>query len=108
MALKALGKITVASAGTKVRVTVNQTDPAARVGLQSLSIYAPAGNTGDVYIGLGSAFSTSTYVGLLGIIPKGTWWSSVINLAPVALNAADLYIDAANANDVVLAVGTEQ
>lgn len=108
MALKSFGKVTVTSAGSKVRCTINQTDPTARVGLQSFSVYAPAGNVGDVYVGIGSTFSTSTYSNLLGIIPKGQWWSGVINLAPAGVNLADYYIDAVNSNDSVLVVGTEQ
>lgn len=108
MALRSFGKITIAVPGTKVRATVNETTPATRVGVQSLSIYAPASNTGDVYVGIGASFSTSTYAGLIGIIPKGTWWSSVVNLAPAGLNAADYYLDAANGADVALVVATEQ
>lgn len=108
MALRSFGKVTVAVAGTKVRATINETTPATRVGLQSISVYAPSGNTGDVYIGIGSTYSRTTWIGVVGVVPKGTWWTGVINLSPAGVNAADYYIDADNANDVCLVVGTEQ
>lgn len=108
MALKSFGKITVASAGTPVRVTVNESDPTARVGLQSISVFASAGNSGtNIYLGT-ATMNKSTYAGVYAIIPKGAVISSVINLAPVGLDARDLYLDADTSADTALVSGTQQ
>lgn len=107
MALKSFGKITVATAGTPVRCTINESVPATRFGVQSISVYGPAGNTGNIYLGT-ATMNRSTFAGVYAIIPKGTWASGVINLAPAGINANELYIDADNSNDTALVVGTEQ
>jgi len=107
MALFSLGKVTVASAGTPVRLTTNQSTPATRYGAQSFTVQALAGNAGDCYIG-GAGFDKSTLVGAYYILAKGTSVSFSILNAPVGYNMADVYVDAANSNDAVLVSGTIQ
>ena len=100
MAQLSFGKVTVTTAGTIVRATSTQSDPTARVGLQSIQFQALPANTGVIYIGT-SAMVKSTGVGVLGIIPAPTSatagpfgsFSVAEVLAPAGLNLADFYID---------------
>lgn len=108
MAARAFGKITVSSAGTPVRATVNESTPTARVGLQSFTVFALAGNTGaNIYVG-SSTMNKSTYAGIYAIIPKGSSASFTINLSPTGFNLADIYIDADTSGDLAVISGTEQ
>jgi hypothetical protein len=91
MALQALGKITVAAAGTNQRVTTTATR------CQSITVQALSTNTGKVFVGT-SAMVKATFVGVLavipapstGVIPSATF---SIPLSPAGLNAADIYLD---------------
>ncbi len=108
MALKGFGKITVTTSNTPVRVTVHETTPSKRVGLQSISVFALAGNSGaNIYLG-SSTMNFSTFVGVYAIVPKGAVISSGIEQAPAGLNAADLYLCADTDGDSALVSGTEQ
>ena len=107
MALYSFGKITIASGGTPVRLTSNETTPAARASVQSVTIQAGAGNAGIVYVGF-VGMNTSSGAGVLALIPKpastttGPFSSasfSEVN-APAGINVADLYVDGTT-NDVV-------
>lgn len=108
MALKSLGKVTIASGGTPVRATANETDPTARYAVQSFTVQAGAANAGIVYVGLGSSFSTSTGAGVIGLIPKpasattGPFSSASYSIleAPAGIDMRDIYIDGTT-NDVV-------
>lgn len=108
MAFKSLGKITVTSAGTPVRATANESTPTARYPVQMVRVTAPAGNTGtNIYVGA-SGFSKSTYAGLYGIVPKGTYQDFLIALAPEGILANEIFLDADTTNDVALVSVSEQ
>lgn len=108
MALKSLGKVTVTTAGTPVRVTSTKTT------CQSVLIQAMPTNAGLAYVGL-SGMDKSAGTGVLGIIGKPSADEVVvpsvsfsIPLAPAGINLADLYIDADDNNAAVLISYTEQ
>lgn len=102
MAIGSAGKITVTSAGTPVRATTNESTPTARLGVQSFTVFAPAGNTGtNIYVGA-AGFSKSTYSGLYGIVAKGGSASFTILNAPAGINLNEIFIDADTSNDVAL------
>jgi hypothetical protein len=107
MALKSLGKVVVTTAGTLVRLTMNETAPAARYGCQALYIRGLAGNTGDVYIGT-SVMVRSTLVGVYAIVPKGTSLTIDCSNAPAGFNAAELYLDADTNSDSALVSVVQQ
>ncbi len=107
MALHALGKITVTTAGTPVQATVNQSVPSDRVGCNAIMIEVWWANTGKIYICDRQAANTSTGVGVLAILAPPTTnflpsFSATLPYAPGGLNAADLYINAEISNDGVL------
>lgn len=111
---KALGKITVTTPGTAVPITgnlANHADPGFRVAAQSIVFEVLPGNTGLVYIQQGGGADDRTNLTrTLAILPapasatQGPFASYTISLpvAPAGFNAADYYIDAANANQGVL------
>lgn len=108
MALRSFGKVAVASAGTPVRITTNESDPTARVGMQSITVFALAGNSGtNIYVGR-SNMNKTTLVGVYAIIAKGNQEAFEIPLSPAGINAADVYIDADTNSDAALISGTEQ
>lgn len=100
MALKALGKITVTTAGTRVRITSGQSVPGANISCQSITVQAWPANTGRIYVGT-VAVVGSTGVGVYGYVPipasDGTTspgMSLGVEGGGNALNAADFYLDA--------------
>lgn len=105
MSMNSIGKVTVAAAGTIVRVTVNQANPAAVVACQSLSIQALSSNTGKIYVGI-STLVKSTLVGCLGVLAVPTanlLPAYVVSSVSVAgLNAADFWLDSDNSGEGVL------
>lgn len=109
MAIKSLGYVTLGSPPTLIRATVNETDPTLRVPCQGLLFQALPGNVGTIYVGTAS-MNTTTGVGVLGVIPAPTdpttgpfpSFSPGIPVIPAALNAADFYINGANADDGVV------
>lgn len=108
MALHSFGKVTVATAGTPVRVTSNESVPSARYGVQSLTVQALAGNSGtNIYVG-NSTMNKSTLAGVYAIVPKGSSSYVVIIEAPAGINANEIYLDADTNGDSALVAGTEQ
>lgn len=107
MGLRSLGKITVAASGTPVRLTVNESDPTARIGCQAIVINSLAGNTGSVYLGT-SGFARSTGTGCMLIVAKGTTQQVGSQMAPAGLNAADYYLDADTNSDAAIVSVIEQ
>ena len=108
MALRSFGKVTVSTAGTPIRVTTNESTPTDRVGVQSLTVQALAGNTGtNIYVG-SSTMNKSTLAGVYLIVAKGATGVSVINLAPAGINANEVYLDADTSGDSALVSATEQ
>lgn len=108
MAIKSFGKVAVASAGTPVRCTLNESDPTARYAVQSISVQALAGNTGtNIYVGSAS-MNKSTGVGVYVAVPKGNQVDISIDLAPAGINANEVYIDADTTNDAAYISATEQ
>jgi hypothetical protein len=98
MALRSLGKITVAAAGTPVRVTANLTTPTERLAAHSFIVEQVPGNTGKLFIG-GPGMNKTTLAGVYAILPIPTVnslpsFSSVITNAPAGFNMAELFIDA--------------
>lgn len=108
MAFYSIGKVTVTTAGTKVRLTANETTPGANLGAQTILIQALSGNTGKVYIGL-STLNKSTGAGVLGVlnVPPTTGDLPLLTLtapmAPALFNAADLYLDVDTNGEGVMA-----
>lgn len=106
--VNSLGKVTVATAGTLVRLTVNISASLTRVGAQAIVVQPVPGNTGVVYIGL-AGMDKTTGAGVLAIVPapasatQGPFPQVKIELpqVPAGLNAAELYVDAsANAQAI--------
>jgi len=103
----------VPAGGTPVRATINQTDPAARVGLQSVMFQAHPANTGIMYVRLrvNLADDRTNLAFTLALIPAPTSatqgpFSSVTFSAPLVgapFNLADFYVDAGvNGNSVIV------
>jgi len=98
-----LGTVRVDSAGTPVRVTLNQPDPTKRYPANAVLIQPLKWNKGRIYVG--RAGMNKALLGLAGangvvaVIPKATAsvyasFAAADQRAPVGLNLADLYIDA--------------
>ena len=110
--IRSLGVVTVPSPGTAVRATSNETDPAARVGAQTIRVQAVHSNTGRIYVGLRNIESSPTGFGtqMLAILPApshavtGTFhaYEATVPNVPAGLNAADFWIDADQATDGAL------
>ena len=99
MALVSFGKITVTSAGTLVRVTVNETDPAAAILAHSCLFEQIPGNTGKIYVFERSTGSASTYVGCVAVLAIPTVnvlpsYSVSVLPVPAGISMNDFYIDA--------------
>ena len=98
MAWHSLGNVTVTTAGTPVRITINESSSTARLQCHAIMVEQIPGNSGRIIIGLSNLNST-TYVGALAIlaIPTTNTLPSCnvgIGDAPNAFNAADYFIDA--------------
>lgn len=110
MALRSFGKVVVTTAGTPVRCTLNETDPTARVGVQTLRVTALAGNSGtNIYVG-NASMNKSTLAGVYAIVPK-TLTAGVefeIYLAPAGINVNEVYLDADTNGDAALVSAHEQ
>lgn len=112
MALKSLGAVTVAAAGTPARATANESDPTARVPAQSFQVQQVTGNTGKVYVGT-SAMNKATLAGVFTVLPAiatGTLpsYSATIVNAPAGFNMAEVYIDVDTNGEKALIAITEQ
>jgi len=108
MAFRSFKLITVTTATTPVRVTVNESVPAARVGVQTINVYALAGNSGaNIYLGSSTAAVTDG-TGIYAAIPKGTSQQFTIVNSPAGFNAADLYLVADTNGDKAIVSAIEQ
>jgi len=109
--MRSLGYVTVAAAGTPVRATVNETDPALRVGAQSILFQAKPDNTGVMYIGLAGMDRTTgaQVIGFLGTPVSESAPSLLISMPDVSggLNVADFYVDADDNGDVAVVSCTQ-
>ena len=113
MSAYSLGEIPVATAGTPVRITANESDPAARLPCKSILVQRhDTTETGVIYLIKGStAFSatqTTTGDGFIFAVGSAATLNSGsmrINDQPNGLNAADFYLDAsANAQSAMVSV----
>ncbi len=99
MSLRAVGRITVVTAGTPVRATSLETDPTARYPAHAFLFQRDDNTeTGNVYIMDREDGDPSTGVGVLAILAIPTEnilpsFSATITYAPAGLNLADLWID---------------
>ena len=96
---RSLGKLTVTTSGTLVRVTVNESDPAKSFQVHSLLFQAWPTNTGKIWIFSDPNGNKATGAFILAILAApGTnvvpAASATITDAQNALNAADYYVDA--------------
>lgn len=105
MGMIALGKVSVTTPGTPVRLTANRADPTARVACQTVLIQPLLGNTGSVYLGE-QGMNKTTFAGVYAIVPTPAGGFSnfalSIPLAPAAFDAAALFLDADTAAEGVL------
>lgn len=98
MANTSLGFVTVTTAGTPVRCTINESDPTARVAAHSYLVEAKSTNTGAIYIGSAS-MNKSTGAGVYAVLPPPTLniypsFSSNIVEAAAGFNMNEVYLDA--------------
>jgi len=101
MALKSLGKVTVTTAGTPVRLTANETTPTARVPAHAIFVQADKANGGAGWLGL-SGMNKATGAGVLAVIPKPSASDSTsypsISISDATsktmIDASDVYLDA--------------
>lgn len=113
MAAGSLGIVVVDSAGTPARATANQTDPAARFGVESIRFQVVPDNAGVIYIYAGlndGVIPTPMGPCLMGVLPKPSsatmgpfsYLDFELPTLPAGLNAADFWIDAASSDDGVI------
>jgi len=106
MAANSLGKITVTTGGTPVRVTANH------IGVNSIAFQQLAAQTGKIFIGT-ATLNKGTLVGVLAvlavptanILPSASF--TIVN-APAGLDARDFWVDADVNGEGVLVSYTEQ
>lgn len=117
MALQALGKVTVGTAGTPVAVSpaasaVPPLTPDGTTGfatVQSVMLQALPTNTGKIYIGL-KGLNSTTLANCLVILPapsdaiKGPFTSASFSqpFVPAGVNLSDMVIDADNSGEGVI------
>jgi len=106
---KSLARITVATPGTPVQITVNEAVPGAQVGTHSILFERDDPNdTGLIYVGRSSSMVRATLFDVIAILPApstGVLPSITITLTPGmnSLNAADFFVDADVGGDTILA-----
>lgn len=96
---RSLGKVAVATPGTLVRATNNESSPTTRYPAHAMLFQQVAGNTGKIYICDRQNAVASTGVGVLAtlaiptvnVLPSA---SCTVTYAPAAFNAIDFWIDA--------------
>ena len=109
MPLQSLGKITITAAGTPVRATNNQTVPSAGLKVQSFAVFALSTNGGaNMYIGNVSTMNKSTGVGVVGVVPKGTWVAFGVDFAPNGLDVSQIYLDGDSNSDAAIVAAVVQ
>lgn len=98
MALRSLGRVVVASAGTPVQITANEPVPADRVAAHSISVQAWHANTGRLYVGDRSTMNRVTGEGVLMVLAIPTanalaqFTATLVN-APVGFSATGIWLD---------------
>ena len=97
MAWKSLGKVTVVTSGTPVRITTTHTP------VHGIMVEQNPANTHIIYVGLASLV-IATFANVLAILPPPTTTSfpsvnSNIIGGPNGLDLADIYIDVAAGGD---------
>ncbi len=108
---KSFGRITVASSGTPVQATVNESAPGDRFSAHSIMVERDDPNdTGLVYIGTSSAMNIATLAGVIAILAVPTTnflpvFTVTITHMPDGVNANELWIDADVSTDSVLVSG---
>lgn len=95
--LKPLGRFLVPVAGTPVRLTSTQTNPAESFPCHGVYIQALPTNLGKVYVGT-SAMNKATLAEVIAIIAIPSAgnlpaFTAALTLAPNAINLSDLYLD---------------
>lgn len=99
--IKALGKITVPSAGTPVRITLPSD-----FAIHGIMVQAWRANVGMVFVGA-KYMDISSGVGLYAQIPAPTdafigTFSAALTIAPNGLNTKEFWIDADENDDAVI------
>lgn len=101
MAVRALGRITVATPGTSVRVTVNESDPAVRFPAHIMFFQRNVpSETGKIYIMSSQEGNPATSVGVIAILAAPIIDNPLpvfrigISYASAGLDLRDYYIDA--------------
>jgi hypothetical protein len=104
MSVISLGKVTVASAGTPVNITVNFTDLDTREHhrAKAIQIQALPGNAGDVYVGLKGLLTKATLVGVLAVLSPGMTYREQLGETQNGLSVRDFSIDADTNNDAAV------
>jgi hypothetical protein len=109
--IRSLGKITVPSPGTPIRLTANEVDSNKRLACHSMLIEALPGNTGKIYIGQNSSMNKTTLAFVIAILPVPTAnliaSFSVTAYVAAGFHADQLWIDVDVANEGVLASYTQ-
>ena len=105
--VKAKGKVTVTTSGTPVRLTINETDPTARVACHAFMVEAWPTNTGKMYVMDRSNGVIATGVGVVAILAIPTSnilpvFTAGFSSAPNAFNLANYYVDADTNGEAVL------
>lgn len=108
MADAPLGKLVVAAAGTAVRLTANQSDPAGVLAAHSYMVEALPTNAGPVYVASSSPVDRVNLTNVIAIIPPPATniypaFSATDTIQMNAFNMADRWIDADVNGDGVLA-----
>ena len=105
---KSLARVTVATPGTPIQITVNETVPDAHVGAHSILFERDDPNdTGIIYIGRSVNMVRATLVDVIALLPvpsTGVLPSITITLTTGhnALDARDFFIDADVGGDSIL------
>lgn len=107
MALQALGKVAVTTAGTRERLTKGLSSPTAHLGCTKVTIQALAGNTGSVTVG-DSTVVAATGAGAYIVLAKGESHTFGTEHSPIGLDARDFWLDVATNGDAVVAYLTIQ
>jgi hypothetical protein len=102
MALHALGRVTVTTAGTRERLTKGETTPGARLAGCKIVVKALTTNTNPVTVG-NSAVVHATGVGAYVTLSAGQEHKFGNEGAPAGLNAADFWLDVGTNGEGVVA-----
>ena len=105
--IRSLGKVTVTSSGTPVRLTLNESTPSARYTCHAFMVEALPTNTGAVYIMDRSNGVIATLVGVVAILAIPTTnilpsWTVGLSASANPIDLSLYYVDAAVSTDGVL------